>query len=84
MSTFNKILKHFDIKGAVSYTHLDVYKRQGFTPYELVKGKRPPRILEQLFDFPPETNTMNQDIKRIIKPYFFWQPMDQKWIPMYV
>ena len=76
----------------VSYTHLDVYKRQGychakhsewsayvgkieewlnctthestgFTPYELVKGTRPPRILEQLFNYPPESNTRGLEVK---------------------
>ena len=39
------------------------HESTGFTPYELVRGKRPPRILEQLFDYPPETNTINQDVK---------------------
>ena len=48
---------------AVSYTHLDVYKRQGFTPYELIKGTRPPRILEQLFEYPPEERTIDRNVK---------------------
>ena len=35
----------------------------GFTPYELIRGKRPQRILEQLIEYPPETNTIGHDIK---------------------
>ena len=31
--------------------------------HELVKGACPPRILEQLFNYPPESNTRGQDIK---------------------
>ena len=34
----------------------------GFTPYELVKGKGPQRILERLFNYPPEI-TMDVGIK---------------------
>ena len=39
------------------------HESTGFTPYELVKGTRPPRILEQLFNYPPESNTIDVDIK---------------------
>ena len=35
----------------------------GFTPYELVKGTRPQRILEQLFEYPQENITMNRCVK---------------------
>ena len=39
------------------------HESTGFTPYELVKGTRPPRILEQLFNYPPESNARGMDIK---------------------
>ena len=39
------------------------HESTGFTPYELVRGTRPTRILEQLFDYPPETNTIDQNVK---------------------
>ena len=42
------------------------HESTGFTPYELVKGTRPPRILEQLFNYPPESNTIGTDIKLTI------------------
>ena len=30
---------------------------------ELIRGKRPQRILEQLIEYPPETNTIGNDVK---------------------
>ena len=56
------------VEMAVSYTHLDVYKRQthestGFTPHELIRGTRPPRILEQLFEYPPEGQVLDRTMK---------------------
>ena len=39
-----------------------MYKRQGFTPYELIKGSRPPRILE-LFEYPLEERVLDKDVK---------------------
>ena len=34
-----------------------------FTPYELIKGTRPRRILEQLFNYPPENQTIDVNVK---------------------
>ena len=39
------------------------HESTGFTPYELVKGIRPQRILEQLFNYPPEGSTIDVGIK---------------------
>ena len=35
-----------------------MYKRQ-----ELIKGNRPPRILEQIFEYPPEERTIDRNVK---------------------
>ena len=39
------------------------HESTGFTPYELVKGTCLPRILEQLFNYPPESNTRGLEVK---------------------
>ena len=39
------------------------HESTGFTPYKLVKETRPPRILEQLFNYPPENNTRGLEVK---------------------
>ena len=39
------------------------HESTGFTPYELVKRTRPQRILEQLFNYPPEGNTIDIGLK---------------------
>ena len=39
------------------------HESTGFAPYELVWGRRLPRILEQLFEYPPETNTSDRNVK---------------------
>ena len=35
----------------------------GFTPYELIKGMPSPRILEQLFNYPPENWIIDVNVK---------------------
>ena len=39
------------------------HESTGYTPHELVKGTRPPRILEQLFDYPEESERTDVSIK---------------------
>ena len=39
------------------------HESTGFTPYELIKGTRPPRILEQLSEYPPEDQTIDMNVK---------------------
>ena len=49
----------------VSYTHLDVYKRQaiGITPYSAMYEKQPPREIEEILEFPSENNYSFDRIK---------------------
>ena len=46
----NKFLESINNKISVSYTHLDVYKRQVITPHEAHLGKRPTRAWEKWLD----------------------------------
>ena len=48
----------------VSYTHLDVYKRQVLSPYQMMFSRPPPRELTQLITF-PEMPEEELDIARV-------------------
>ena len=47
------------VKKIEDWLNCTTHESTGFTPYELVKGTRPQRILEQLFDYPPEGTTID-------------------------
>lgn len=47
------------------------HESTGFTPWELVYGKRPERILEQLFEYPPETPMGAEVILELVNQRLF-------------
>ena len=51
------------VKKVESWLNSTTHESTGYTPHELIKGTRPPRILEQLFDYPSENAPMDVSIK---------------------
>ena len=51
------------VKKVEDWLNSTTHDSTGFTSYELIKGTRPPRILEQLFEYPPEERTMDRNVK---------------------
>ena len=51
------------VKKVEEWLNSTTHDSTGFTPYELIKGSRPPRILEQLFEYPPEERTIDRNVK---------------------
>ena len=51
------------VKNIEDWLNCTTHESTGFTSYELIKGTRPSRILEQLFNYPPENNTIDVNIK---------------------
>ena len=51
------------VKKIEDWLNCTTHESTGFTPYELVRGTRPQRILEQLFEYPPEGNTVDRCVK---------------------
>ena len=47
----------------LDWLNCTTHESTGFTPYELAKGTHPQRILEQLFDYPPEGNNIDKGLK---------------------
>ena len=51
------------VKKVESWLNSTAHESTGYTPHELIKGTRPLRILEQLFDYPPESEKADVSIK---------------------
>ena len=51
------------VRKVETWLNSTTHESTGYTPHELIKGTRPPRILEQLFDYPSESTPMDVSIK---------------------
>ena len=51
------------MKKVEDWLNSTTHESTGFTPHELIKGTRPPRILEQIFDYPPANQTIDVNVK---------------------
>ena len=51
------------VRKVENWLNSTTHESTGYTPHELVKGTRPPRILEQLFDYPEESERTDVSIK---------------------
>ena len=60
----SKVDENYKNKSRVeNWLNSTTHESTGYTPHELIKGTRPPRILEQLFDYPPESKKTDVSIK---------------------
>ena len=51
------------VKKVEEWLNCTTHESTGFTPYELIRGTRPPRILEQLFEYPPEGQVLDRNMR---------------------
>ena len=51
------------MKKVEEWLNCTTHESTGFTPHELIRGTRPPRILERLFTYPPEGQVLDQNMK---------------------
>ena len=51
------------IKKVEEWLNCTTHESTGFTPHEMIRGTRPPRIFEQLFEYPPENQIIDVNMK---------------------